>query len=65
MSENIRIMSFVGEFKKVSREEWIAKANADLKGKINAEEVMYKVEEGISLSPFLFWAHPCPVKLLC
>lgn len=46
-------MSFVGEFKKVSREEWIAKANADLKGKINAEEVMYKVEEGISLSPFL------------
>lgn len=40
-------------FKKANQQEWIAKANADLKGKIEAESLRYEVEEGFSFSPFL------------
>jgi hypothetical protein len=40
-------------FKKVSQAEWLAKANVDLKGKTQAENLKYEVEGGISISPFL------------
>ena len=40
-------------FKKVSQAEWVEKANVDLKGKTQAENLKYEVEEGFSISPFL------------
>ena len=46
-------MSLLQKFDKVSRQEWIAKANIDLKGKVAADELVYHVEEGISFSPFI------------
>ncbi len=46
-------MSLVQNFKKVNREEWVAKANLDIKGKLDAEDLVYKVEDGMSFSPFI------------
>lgn len=40
------------EFNTQTREEWIAKANQDLKGKKDANEFIYFVEEGLQISPF-------------
>lgn len=40
-------------FKKSNQQEWIAKANADLKGKVEAENLRYSIEDGLSISPFL------------
>jgi Methylmalonyl-CoA mutase len=40
------------EFNTQTREEWIAKANLDLKGKKNANDFLYFVEEGLQISSF-------------
>jgi hypothetical protein len=40
-------------FKKINQEEWIVNANADLKGKVQAENIKYDIEEGLSFSPFI------------
>ncbi len=40
-------------FKKINQEEWIANANVDLKGKAQAENIKYDIEEGLSFSPFI------------
>ncbi len=40
------------EFGTQTREEWISKANLDLKGKKDANELVYFVEEGLEISSF-------------
>lgn len=46
-------MSAINDFKKISKEEWLSKANIDLKGKLSAESLLYTVDDRISFSPFL------------
>ncbi len=46
-------MNLWDDFKKVSAEEWMAQANIDLKGKMNAADLKYIVDENLSFSPFL------------
>lgn len=40
-------------FAKVNRADWMAKASADLKGKIDVHSLKYIVDEHISIDPFL------------
>lgn len=41
------------EFKKMDSEAWMAKANLDLKGKMQASDLLYNIEDDFYISPFL------------
>lgn len=40
------------EFQPTSQQDWLAKIDADLKGRTTSQQMYYEVEEGLSISPF-------------